>query len=54
MFKESTLVPGPRNQQTGEVMSISHWGIFPGVLWQRVGELSRWRGLSFDFWCLTI
>lgn len=34
-------------------MSISHWGIFPGVLYGRYGRRKKWRALSFDFWCLT-
>jgi hypothetical protein len=35
------------------MMSISHWGIFPGFCWNRFGDAYRWRSLSFDFWCLT-
>lgn len=30
-------------------MTISHWGIFPGVLFGG----GRWRELSFDFWAIT-
>ena len=29
-------------------MSISHWGIFPGLFWERHG-VRKWRVLSFDF-----
>jgi hypothetical protein len=29
-------------------MSISCWGIHPGVMY---GE--HWRPLTFDFWCVT-
>lgn len=34
-------------------MSISHWGITPGILWCRDGAF-KWRSLSFDFYCLSI
>jgi hypothetical protein len=35
-------------------MSISHWGIFPGICWWRYETPApRWRELDFDFWCLT-
>lgn len=37
-------------------MSISHWGVFPGVLYRRrFGwiTVSSWRPLSFDFWCVS-
>jgi hypothetical protein len=30
-------------------MSISHWGIFPGILYECRG-VKRWRPLSFCFW----
>jgi len=29
-------------------MSVSHWGIFPGVSFR-----GHWRILSFDFWALS-
>jgi hypothetical protein len=28
-------------------MSVSHWGIFPGILFR-----DHWRILSFDFWVM--
>jgi hypothetical protein len=34
-------------------MSLSHWGIFPGVLWHRQFgwiTITHWRPLSFEFW----
>lgn len=33
-------------------MTISHWGVFPGIAWQRQDGLVQWRELSFDFFCL--
>ena len=41
-------------------MSVSHWGIFPGIFYERqYGQeygwavCSYWRELSFDFWAST-
>ncbi len=34
-------------------MSISHWGIVPGILWCR-NDVYSWRSLSFDFYCLSV
>jgi hypothetical protein len=44
------------DQSELETMSISHWGIFPGICWWRAGRSHhaiRWRELDFDFWSIT-
>lgn len=46
-----TLRTHARDTHIGGTMTVSHWGIFPGMLWERNG-VTHWRELSFDFWCL--
>jgi hypothetical protein len=37
-------------------VSLSHWGIFPGILYSRHRgwiTITCWRPLSFDFWAAS-